>query len=131
MSYNCNNELLNDVHDAIQDYDLSEYRGDREGFGVTIRCYLLSWAIDNTLNYLRGGGGAPASSLMITGQQDERLTPHSTGQQESEKGENIFCNLFRRQAIVPHNIFRMESIQKFFTNAVIQYLHIGVSVIMR
>ncbi len=32
MSYNYNNEVLNDVHNAIQDYDLSEYRGDREGF---------------------------------------------------------------------------------------------------
>ncbi len=117
MSYNYNNEVLNDVHNAIQDYDLSEYRGDREGFeellnddlwtndnvtgngsgsytfnrwksqeyvmdnmdllnealnefgcgyedigrrfmdeyweyfDVTIRCYLLSWAIDKALDY--------------------------------------------------------------------------------
>ena len=32
MSYNYNKEILEDVHDAIQDYDLTVWKGDREGF---------------------------------------------------------------------------------------------------
>ena len=32
MSYDYNMEVLRDVHDAIQDYDLTEWKGDREGF---------------------------------------------------------------------------------------------------
>lgn len=32
MSYDYNMEVLRDVHDAIQDYDLTVWKGDREGF---------------------------------------------------------------------------------------------------
>ena len=45
MSYDYNMEVLRDVHDAIQDYDLTEWKGDREGFEELLNDEL--WTNDN------------------------------------------------------------------------------------